>query len=93
MITWFLTNVVLSVAVLLFCILNPYSPHRLRFLACFTALIGWLLPWQLLQGLLILPTELPAPLEVGNPIPRLFAGLGSTANDQSTLQRVVTLPP
>jgi bla regulator protein BlaR1 len=92
MMTWLLTNIVLSAAVLLFCFFNPLSPHRLRFLACFIAITAWLIPWQLLQGLLILPAGMPATTDVGNNLPRLLAQMGREVSGNAIREPVVQIP-
>ncbi|MES2624221.1 MAG: M56 family metallopeptidase [Pseudomonadota bacterium] len=52
MFNWLLVNVVLSVLALLYVTLNASAPHRLRFFACFTALLAWLVPWQFVPDFL-----------------------------------------
>jgi hypothetical protein len=58
MLTWLLTNAMLSALALLFIVLHARAPQRLRFLAGCVALVAWLVPWPWLAAWL--PDLLPA---------------------------------
>ena len=74
MIPWVPVILSLSLAAILSCFANPSAPHRLRFFVCLVAMFAWLLPWQLLQDLFVMPADvLPALLQVNLPALRPVA--------------------
>lgn len=60
MILWLLVNTTISLLALLFLLLNRDAPHRFRFHVCFMVLCSWLIPWNLVAGMLPV-TTLPLP--------------------------------
>jgi len=65
MIVWFWTNVSLTLLSLLFASVNGKAPHRFRFIVCFAALCGWMIPWGQMARLVPATPVIPGILPVG----------------------------